>query len=59
MKCANYNGFSVIRILQLDVAKDNFDWISEIQENILNILKYKMPQNIFICKNNEYLNHTF
>jgi very-short-patch-repair endonuclease len=57
MNCANNNGFSVIRILQIDVAKDNFDWVSEIQENILKIVTSKRQQNLFICKNNEYSNH--
>ena len=55
--CANNNGFSVIRILQNDVSNDNFDWISEIHTNILKIIQEKKVQNIFICKNNEYLNH--
>ena len=27
INCANENGFSVIRLLQIDILKDNFDWI--------------------------------
>ena len=56
--CANNNGFSVIRLLQNDVSKDNFDWIEEIKINITKIIDGKKIQNIFICKNNDYSNHT-
>jgi very-short-patch-repair endonuclease len=56
--CANINGFSVIRLLQNDVSKDNFDWIEEIKINITKIIDGKKVQNIFICKNNDYSNHT-
>jgi len=55
INCANKNGFSVIRILQNDVSKDNFDWITEIKSNISIILNEQKIQNIFICKNNEYI----
>jgi very-short-patch-repair endonuclease len=54
IKCANENGFSVIRILQNDVSKDNFDWLTEINTSISKIIDEKKVQNIFICKNNEY-----
>jgi len=54
MKCANENGFSVIRLLQIDIAKDKFDWLDEIKLSILKIINEKLDQNIFICKNNEY-----
>ena len=54
MKCANENGFSVIRLLQIDISKDKFDWLDEIKLNILKITNEKIVQNIFICKNNEY-----
>jgi very-short-patch-repair endonuclease len=54
MKCANENGFSVIRLLQIDIAKDKFDWLDEIKLSILKIINEKLVQNIFICKNNEY-----
>ena len=52
--CANKNGFSVIRLLQNDILKDNFNWIEEINSNILKIINESKTQNIFICKNNEY-----
>lgn len=54
MKCANENGFSVIRILQEDVFKDKYDWLTELCENIEKITNENMVQNIYICKNNEY-----
>jgi len=54
IKCANENGFSVIRILQNDVSKDNFDWLTEINTAISKIQDEKTVQNIYICKNNEY-----
>ena len=57
MKCANDNGFSVIRIVQEDVWDDNYDWQEELLENINKIKKEGIVQNIFMCKNNEYKEH--
>lgn len=54
MKCANDNGFSVIRILQEDVYYDTYDWDTELDINIKKIMEEKQIVNIFICKNNEY-----
>ena len=54
MKCANENGFSVIRILQEDVYKNNYDWLSELIDNIELISHGNAVQNIYMCKNNEY-----
>ena len=54
MNCANKNGFSIIRLLQIDISKDKYDWLNEIQISILKIINEKTVQNIFICKNNEY-----
>jgi len=54
MKCANDNNYSVIRILQEDVFYDSYDWLSELNDNIKNIIKNKKVQNIFMCKDNEY-----
>lgn len=56
MKCANENGFSVIRILQKDVFKDKYDWLNELCENIEKITNENIVQNIYMCKNNEYKN---
>lgn len=54
MKCANENGFSIIRILQKDVFKYNYDWLTELCENIKKITNENRVQNIYMCKNNEY-----
>ena len=54
MKCANNNGFSVIRLLEEDVIKNKYNWLEEIKLNIKKIINEKVVQNIFICKNNEY-----
>jgi very-short-patch-repair endonuclease len=54
MKCANSNGYSVIRILQEDVYYDKYDWQNELISNIINIINKKEIQNIYMCKNNEY-----
>jgi very-short-patch-repair endonuclease len=31
MKCANENGYSVIRLLQTDVFYDTYDWLNELR----------------------------
>jgi len=54
MKCANENGFSVIRIIQTDVLYDKYDWKEELNKNIEKIIIEQKIQNIYICKNNEY-----
>ena len=54
MKCANDNGFSVIRILQEDVYYDRYDWLSELVTSIKKIVEENKVQNIYLCKNNEY-----
>lgn len=54
MKCANENGFSIIRILQKDVFKYNYDWLTELCENIKKNTNENRVQNIYMCKNNEY-----
>jgi len=54
-KCANDNGYSVIRILQKDVFCDKYDWLSKIQTEIENIIKDDtIIHNIYMCKNGEY-----
>jgi very-short-patch-repair endonuclease len=52
--CANQNNYSVIRLLQDDVSKDKFDWLTEIQLSVSKIINEQKIQNVFICKNNEY-----
>jgi very-short-patch-repair endonuclease len=54
MKCANENGFSIIRILQKDVYKNKYDWLTELCVNIEIITNENRVQNIYMCKNNEY-----
>ena len=54
MKCANDNGFSIIRILQKDVYKNKYDWLNELINNIDKITNDNITQNIYMCKNNEY-----
>jgi very-short-patch-repair endonuclease len=54
MKCANENGFSVIRIIQTDVLYDKYDWKEALNKNIEKIIIEQKIQNIYICKNNEY-----
>ena len=54
MKCANENGFSVIRILQQDVLYDKYDWFTELADNIDKIYKEKRIQNIYMCLKDEY-----
>jgi len=54
MKCANENGFSVIRILQKDIYFNKYDWLKELCENIEKNSNEKIVQNIYMCKKNEY-----
>lgn len=54
MKCANDNGYSVIRILQKDIWHDRYNWLQELLENINIVILENKVQNIYMCKNNEY-----
>ena len=53
-KCANENGYSIIRLLQEDVLYDRYDWLNELNQTIEKIKNEKIIQNIYMCKNNEY-----
>jgi very-short-patch-repair endonuclease len=53
-KCANDNGYSVIRIIQKDVWNDTYDWLNELKDSIEQIVNEKVIQNIYLCMNNEY-----
>jgi hypothetical protein len=44
MKCANENGYSVIRLLQKDVWRNSNDWQNNLKKSIK---KYDNPTNIF------------
>jgi len=54
MNCANYNGFSIIRIIQEDIYKNKYNWLNELNSNIEKITNDNKVQNIYMCKNNEY-----
>jgi very-short-patch-repair endonuclease len=54
IKCANENGYSIIRILQKDIWHDRYDWLQELLGNIDKIVNEKSIQNIYMCKNDEY-----
>ena len=54
MKCANENGFSVIRILQKDVYNNTYEWLIGLCDNIEKITNENRVQNIYMCKNDEY-----
>lgn len=53
-KCANDNGYCVIRILQNDVLNDNYDWLKDLIESIEELNNGDEIANIYLCKNNEY-----
>ena len=54
MKCANANGYSVIRILQKDIWHDRYKWLDELNGNIERIVSEEKVQNIYMCNNDEY-----
>jgi very-short-patch-repair endonuclease len=54
MKCANDNGFSVIRLLQKDVLFDKYEWFRDLENNINKITDENRVQNIYMCLNDEY-----
>jgi very-short-patch-repair endonuclease len=54
--CANKNNYSIIRLLQEDVLYDKYDWLFELQQNIEKIKNDTIVQNIYMCKNCEYVN---
>jgi very-short-patch-repair endonuclease len=53
-KCANENGYSIIRILQTDVFNDTYDWLKELYETIEELKNGDEISNVYLCKNNEY-----
>ena len=54
LKCANENGYSIIRILQYDILKDKYDWLAELIQNIEMITAANKIQNLYMCKKDEY-----
>ncbi len=60
MKCANDNGYSIIRIYQKDVLKDKINWIQILQESIQDIVSKNIIQNHFIAfDENKYKDFIF
>ena len=51
MRIAKENGFTLIRIVQMDILYDRFDWRTELHEFIK---VYDLPSFIFMCKRDEY-----
>jgi very-short-patch-repair endonuclease len=56
-KCANENGYLVIRILQEDVLYDKYDWLKELCDSVEKIIN-GYEKNIYLCKNEEYSCYT-
>jgi very-short-patch-repair endonuclease/uncharacterized protein YaiI (UPF0178 family) len=56
--CANKNNYSVIRLLQEDVWDDKYNWIMELHNAIKRIRASGTIMNIYLCKNDEYAEHT-
>jgi len=53
-KSANENNYSMIRILQMDIYYNKYDWKKEIVEKIEYLKTVDAVQNIYMCKKNEY-----
>ena len=57
-KCANDNGYSIIRLLQEDVVNDTNNWLIKLQNSIQSIIDDPdVIHNIYISSNNEYDNY--
>lgn len=54
MKCANEDGYSIIRLLQEDVYHNKYDWFVELINNINTLKLNEKIMNIFMHKNGEY-----
>ncbi len=60
MKCANKNGYSIIRISQMDVLSDKIDWYLILSESINEIKEKNIIQNYFISYDDKlYTNYIF
>lgn len=57
MKCANENGYSVIRILQEDVWFDKIDWLSQLINEIERMYFIEDTEVVYICNNDIYDKH--
>ncbi len=60
MKCANDNGYSIIRIYQRDVLNDKIEWVQILQESIQEIISKNIIENHFIAfDENKYKDFIF
>lgn len=57
MKCANENGYSIIRITQEDVFNDTFDWYTLLKDSIKTIIDKKSIENHFISFEENVYHH--
>lgn len=53
-KCANDNGYSIIRLLQDDIFNDKYNWVKELCKTIEEIKNGDEIVNIYLYKNEEY-----
>lgn len=54
-KCANKNGYRMIRVLQTDVWDDKNDWLAKVLAAIEELRSNGgAVANIYICSGNEY-----
>lgn len=54
MDKANENGYTVIRIFQVDVYRDRNSWLEKLTKAIK---LYEIPTRIFISSGDQYINH--
>lgn len=57
-KCANDNGYSMIRVLQTDVKRDRNDWLNKVLAAIVRLKKLRgtgVVDNEYISSGNEYV----
>jgi len=54
MRCANKNGYSVIRVIWEDVYYNRNEWLKKLTSSVDKILNEGGVWNIFICSNDEY-----
>jgi len=53
-KCANCNGYSIIRILQEDVYYDTYDWVKELCDAIEELIRGNEVANVYLSTNEDY-----
>lgn len=54
MNCAIHNCYFVIRLLQIDVFNDNYNWKLELINTINELINKKDMCVVYMCKKNEY-----